>query len=152
MFFRGRGWTKKYWEKVQVKLEFFLVKFGRGKWLKFGPKICCTKSLQNESDIQQSHIKQCTHTHIFKAHEILASYYCLLQKKSWLYWLLHDHILVDDLVEEFEAVEVEDVDVSYLCTYQQLFTVVRQTAHRDPLHTTGNTNSQITNKVIQATL
>lgn len=43
--------------------------------------------------------------------------------------ILHDHILVDDLVEEFEAVQVEDVDVSYLCPYQQLFTVVGQTAH-----------------------
>lgn len=27
-----------------------------------------------------------------------------LKERERLYWLLHDHILVDDLVEEFEAV------------------------------------------------
>lgn len=93
-----------------------------------------------------------TQIYFYKHMEFSYHFIVYLKERERLYWLLHDHILVDDLVEEFEAVQVEDVDVSYLCPYQQLFTVVGQTAHWDALHTTVNTNKLImTATVTEAT-
>lgn len=49
--------------------------------------------------------------------EFLYYFIVYLKERERLYWFLYDYILVDDLVEEFEVVEVEDVDVFYFCFY-----------------------------------
>ena len=56
-----------------------------------------------------------------------------------LYLLLHDDVLVDDLVAEGEGDHVEQVDVAALCPHEQLAAVRRQAHRRDRLQLAAST-------------